>query len=1084
MADLTITIDARTLAGVQQAFQQVQKAFQDLQATTQRTANTSIPNLTRIQNSLQSLERSTRTASLAVTTALTALTTILYRAGANAIGTEARFRALSNSLQETKQTLEALRNTNAFILFGQQALDAAARLKAVGVASKDLPRLIEAIANAASTAGDRANEAFQRISEAIAQVATKGRASAEEIQQQLSEFIPAQKLIAQSLNITTGQLQQLMQQGLPAGKAIAALVQGIEQQFGKMSETIKNTPTGQLLMLRNTIQQLLTQAGSPLAQALSNLFQALRNTIQQLATSNTLPTLANNLAQLIRQLTPLLQTLLNFANKLLDTFNKLPSSLQNLLILLPLLANPLLKATQYAISFWKTLTQIYQWLRSGALANALARTFATTTTAGAATGAATGAGAATTATGAGLGATLRAFAQGALRAAGALGLALTPATASAQTAEWADAVTAVSAELRRRNPNLTPQAAQQQAIQFLQQHPQILQATTGTTERERMQRAAQAARQILNQPTTTTPQTTSFLQNLDALFSPIPKTTRTKTTHTPDPLAIQSARLELARQIASLQIEPIASLIDQNRFQEAQQRIRTLKAQLENLAKDYTQILIKQTEAQIQRQLTANEKAALAQIARRELLHDITNLEKQLADAQTKHEQQRLEAIQRERDTIAQAMREIHQLRIQLAEEQIRTLSPEEKRAKLPTLFALQAQPILAEIAQAFATGTDPQRALLQLAILQTQFQNRLQELNERIAQEQQRRAQEQFQLKQQLLQLETQITQTRAQAALEIAQAEVQNARDTLHLLQQQGAKRELLKAAQDALLNAQIKYLNTQKETLTLQKQSLTTQLQHLQAEYALLAITNNINLAQRKQLELQIAQTQLDIERTNAALKQLEIQIRNTQIIADQYNPFTLWQTALENALNQLPTLFANAILQINSLGNSLKNWFQNLARELLTILLRELLNPLLQALRAFATKLGQAILNAFGINKTPSTPPIAPPNPGNLKALGGTLGGILGAAGIAYSLAPQLRLNPTNSAIGAGIGFAVAGPIGALVGGLLGGLFGRKHHHTPPPVQIIPITTPRQTIRNYITLYLDNRELARAIATNTL
>jgi tape measure domain-containing protein len=1083
MADLTITIDARTLAGVQQAFQQVQKAFQDLQAATQRTTNTSIPNLTRIQNSLQSLERSTRTASLAITTALTALTTILYRAGANAIGTEARFRALSNSLQETKQTLEALRNTNAFILFGQQALDAAARLKAVGVASQDLPRLIEAIANAASTAGDRANEAFQRISEAIAQVATKGRASAEELQQQLSEFIPAQKLIAQSLNITTTQLQQLMQQGLPAGKAIAALVQGIEQQFGKMSETIKNTPTGQLLMLRNTIQQLLTQAGSPLAQALSNLFQALRNTIQQLATSNTLPTLANNLAQLIRQLTPLLQTLLNFANKLLDTFNKLPSYIQNTLILLPLLANPLLKATQYAISFGKALYQIYQWLRSGALANALARTFATATTAGAATGAATGAGAATTATGAGLGATLRAFAQGALRSAGALGLALTPATASAQTAEWADAVAAVATELRRRNPTLTPQAAQQQAIQLLQQHPQILQATTGTTERERMQRAAQAARQILNQPTTT-PQTTSFLQNLDALFSPIPKTTRTKTTHTPDPLAIQSARLELARQIASLQIEPIASLIDQNRFQEAQQRIQTLKAQLENLAKDYTQILIKQAEAQIQRQLTANEKAALAQIARRELLHDINNLEKQLADAQTKHEQQRLEAIQRERDTIAQAMREIHQLRIQLAEEQIRTLSPEEQRAKLPTLFALQAQPILAEIAQAFATHTDPQRALLQLEILHTQFQNRIQELNERIAQEQQRRAQEQFQLKQQLLQLETQITQTRAQAALEIAQAEVQNARDTLDLLQKQGAKRELLKAAQDALLNAQIKYLNTQKEILTLQKQSLTTQIQQLQAEYALLSITNNINLAQRKQLELQIAQTQLEIERTNAALKQLEIQIRNTQIIADQYNPFTLWQTALENALNQLPTLFADAILQINSLGNSLKSWFQNLARELLTILLRELLNPLIQALRAFATKLGQAILNAVGINKTPSTPPIAPPNLGNLKGLGGILGGILGAAAFASALAPQLRLNPTNSAIGAGIGFAVAGPIGALVGGLLGGLFGRKHHHSPPPVQIIPITTPRQTIRNYITLYLDNRELARAIATNTL
>ena len=130
----------------------------------------------------------------------------------------------------------------------------------------------------------------------------------------------------------------------------------------------------------------------------------------------------------------------------------------------------------------------------------------------------------------------------------------------------------------------------------------------------------------------------------------------------------------------------------------------------------------------------------------------------------------------------------------------------------------------------------------------------------------------------------------------------------------------------------------------------------------------------------------------------------------------------------------------------------------------------------SLQAVAQQIAAAVLSAFGVQSAATAALSNTALGAGLAALGGPLA----AAGIAYAAAPALNLNPTGAALGAGVGFLVGGPIGALIGGFAGGLFNRRSA-SPPPPQILPISAPR-VVRNDIRLYIDNRELARAVVTN--
>jgi len=369
------------------------------------------------------------------------------------------------------------------------------------------------------------------------------------------------------------------------------------------------------------------------------------------------------------------------------------------------------------------------------------------------------------------------------------------------------------------------------------------------------------------------------------------------------------------------------------------------------------------------------------------------------------------------------------------------------------------------------------ERAALQIQLERARQAQELQRIQDQIAAQQAQRARELAAAREQALQLERELARTRQYAALTLADAEIQNAQRQLQTLQQQGAARELLKAQETAILQATERKLQLELETLEAVQAQLHADKNRLAVQIQLLSVLGDASLAQRNALLQQAIQIEKSLADTEARLTTIRNELRILKQVGDANNPFAYWQAALQSALQQLNRDLAAALLGLRRAANPLKDFFRNLARDFLAILLRELLNPLYLALQAVAQQIAAAVLSAFGVQSAATAALSNTALGAGLAALGGPLA----AAGIAYAAAPALNLNPTGAAIGAGVGFAFGGPIGALVGGLIGGLFGGGSDAPPPPPQILPISAPA-TVRNDIRLYIDNRELARAVVTN--
>jgi len=1074
MADLTITIDARTLAGVGESFRQLERNLSSLRQQLERTANPAPANalksqLTQLGVTLDAVAARATRLGAAITAALAGATAALIRAGSQAIATEKAFTTLTGSAERARRLIDAVnREAAQSVLNYTDMLTAAQRLLAAGVRESDILPTLRAIGDALAASGEISRENALAITKAFTDIANKGKLQAQELIQLANAGVPALKILREELRMSQQEFAEFMQgkRALGAGDALRALVAGLRREYGGLQQEMMDTPLGQISNLYDNFARALRAAGTPLAQAIVPALKEINAQLSRIIESGNLAKLAPLFAELARTGGAALNMLLNTLAKLADLFANLPKPIQTATAALLLLLGPGSLALAGA-------TKLYTAIRNIILAM---RALITTTYAAIAAQRLFNA---TAATGAGA-----AGAAGALgRAAGVAGILLsTTATASAQTIPLQTHLE--NAILRTLPANLTPQQrierAQSEAAalapiaeQYLAQNRIGLGADPAATLARELPRIRQFAQ--------------SFAPNLPEppdLFANLPNLSETETkakaraAKTADPLAIGRARIELARQILSLQIPAISALIDANKLDEARRKLAQLRQELLQLARTAAQIRIQEEERAVGRKLTERERQAVAQLAQRDLLDDITRLETQIERILDVQNAERERALQLERERRAQLIRDIHALQTQLERARASALAPEAQLQALPTAHQRELAPLYVELTTAMLSG-DPlaiQRAALQIQLERTRQAQELQRIQDQIAAQQAQRARDLAAAREQALQLERELARTRQYAALTLADAEIQNAQRQLQTLQQQGAARELLKAQETAILQATERKLQLELETLEAVQAQLRTDKTRLAVQIQLLSVLGDASLAQRNALLQQSIQIEKSLADTEARLTIIRNELRILKQVGDANNPFAYWQAALQSAIGQLNRDLADALLGLRRAANPLKDFFRTLARDFLAILMRELLNPLYLALQTVAQQIAAAVLSAFGIQSAATAALSNTALGAGLAALGGPLA----AAGIAYAAAPALNLNPTNAALGAGVGFLVGGPIGALLGGFVGGLFGRRSS-SPPPPQILPISAPR-VVRNDIRLYIDNRELARAVVTN--
>lgn len=178
-------------------------------------------------------------------------------------------RVLTNvtgSAQLAEQQIEFLRDTadRAGLSFGRIAdsfsLFEASLLKA-GVSLQDTQALFAGVANAAGALGI-SSDRVSNILLALGQVANKGKVSLEELQGQIGEALPgALKLAADSLGITTAELQGLLKEGkLVSDDFLPAFAKQLNDTFGKSQEPVRG-----LAQAFNRVKNALTETSQQLA---------------------------------------------------------------------------------------------------------------------------------------------------------------------------------------------------------------------------------------------------------------------------------------------------------------------------------------------------------------------------------------------------------------------------------------------------------------------------------------------------------------------------------------------------------------------------------------------------------------------------------------------------------------------------------------------------------------------------------------------------------------------------------------------------------------------------------------------------
>ncbi len=124
----------------------------------------------------------------------------------------------------------------------KQSEEAAKRLLAYGIESKNVMFMMQGVLSAATVQGTDA--IIEPISRAMGQIYTKGRLMNEEMRQLAEAGIPVYEILQEKLNLTAEELRNLGRTAIPASTALNALVEGINERFGTTLESASSTTQG------------------------------------------------------------------------------------------------------------------------------------------------------------------------------------------------------------------------------------------------------------------------------------------------------------------------------------------------------------------------------------------------------------------------------------------------------------------------------------------------------------------------------------------------------------------------------------------------------------------------------------------------------------------------------------------------------------------------------------------------------------------------------------------------------------------------------------------------------------------------
>jgi tape measure domain-containing protein len=178
-----------------------------------------------------------------------------------------------------------------------QAIESFIQLRAMGL-QPTIEQMTTLVDTASAVGGSNVTETFAGIARALGQIQTKGKVSTEELLQLTERNVPAFEILRQKLGLSGEQIANIGHQGIEAGKAINALMEGMAERYGGQSAQMNQQWAGMVESLKalwQDFQRMVMESGA--MQALRDWLGAVVAKIDELRTNGTLKEWAEKLGQ-------------------------------------------------------------------------------------------------------------------------------------------------------------------------------------------------------------------------------------------------------------------------------------------------------------------------------------------------------------------------------------------------------------------------------------------------------------------------------------------------------------------------------------------------------------------------------------------------------------------------------------------------------------------------------------------------------------------------------------------------------------------------------------------------------------------
>jgi tape measure domain-containing protein len=191
------------------------------------------------------------------------------------------FETLLGSQQASEKFMDAAKDFAAESPFELVDIEQGAkRLLAFRFQAKSVLPILKVLGDTAAGLGGGV-DTLDGIIRAIGQIKTKGKVQAEELMQLAERGVPAYDILREKLGLTQEQIADIGREGISASKAIPALLEGMEEQFGGLSDKLAESTGGLLSNIKDSLKIIGVDIFDSLFDSFQGILQKMAKTLDK-----------------------------------------------------------------------------------------------------------------------------------------------------------------------------------------------------------------------------------------------------------------------------------------------------------------------------------------------------------------------------------------------------------------------------------------------------------------------------------------------------------------------------------------------------------------------------------------------------------------------------------------------------------------------------------------------------------------------------------------------------------------------------------------------------------------------------------